>query len=63
LGHRLGVPASAEPGTLVEAVASATGHSQRQVHQLLYGPVPDSNRSLADLASQLDHLESEVSHR
>nr|WP_300339357.1 DUF4350 domain-containing protein [Actinomyces sp.] len=63
LGHRLGVPASADPGTLVAAVASAAGRSERSVHQLLYGPVPDSHRSLTDLASQLDHLESEVSHR
>ena len=63
IGHRLGVPASAEPATLVAAVTAATGLPERSVSQILYGPVPDSNRSLADLATQLDGLESEVSHR
>lgn len=61
LGRRLGVPASAEPGDLVEVVARAAGLPDRLVAGVLYGPPPPTDRSLADLAAQLDRLESEVS--
>ena len=61
LGRRLGVPASAEPGDLVEVVARAAGLPDRAVADVLYGLTPPTDRSLADLAAQLDRLESEVS--
>ena len=61
LGRRLGVPASAEPGDLVEVVARAAGLPDRVVADVLYGPTPPTDGSLADLAAQLDRLESEVS--
>lgn len=61
LGRRLGVPASAEPGDLVEVVARAAGLPDRVVAGVLHGPTPPTDRSLADLAAQLDRLESEVS--
>lgn len=61
LGRRLGVPASAEPGDLVEVVARAAGLPDRAVADVLYGPTPPTDGSLADLAAQLDRLESEVS--
>ncbi|WP_172192263.1 DUF4350 domain-containing protein [Actinomyces faecalis] len=63
LGHRLGVPASADAGALTQAVAAATGYPERAIAHLLYGPTPDSNRSLADLATHLDRIENEVSQR
>ena len=55
------MPASAEPGDLVEVVARAAGLPDRAVADVLYGLTPPTDRSLADLAAQLDRLESEVS--
>lgn len=59
---RLGLPRSAEPHALVDAVARATGRPAATVEALLYGPPPHDDHGLARLAQALDHLESEV-HR
>ncbi|PZR54379.1 DUF4350 domain-containing protein [Xylanimonas oleitrophica] len=59
---RLGVPRSADPTTLVDAVVRATGSDPTTVADLLYGPPPADDAALAALARRLDELESEV-HR
>ncbi|QPL05847.1 MULTISPECIES: DUF4350 domain-containing protein [Actinomyces] len=63
LGRRLGLSPSADGALLTDALARATSQSAPAVQELLYGPVPSDDRSLADLAVQLDHLESEVTSR
>lgn len=62
LAARLGLPHSADAGATIEAVARATGRPPEHVAHVLYGPPPSDDRALADLADELDHLESEV-HR
>ncbi|MBO3083881.1 DUF4350 domain-containing protein [Cellulomonas fengjieae] len=59
---RLGLPRSAPAPLVVDAVARATGRRSADVEALLYGPPPTDDRGLAQLARDLDHLESEV-HR
>ena len=59
---RLGLPRSAPAPLVVDAVARATGRRPADVEALLYGPPPTDDRALAQLAHDLDHLESEV-HR
>ena len=58
----LGLPRSAPPGTLVTAVAAATGRDELLVERLLYGPPPSGDTELITLTRELDILESEV-HR
>lgn len=58
----LGLPRSAPPGTLVTAVAAATGRDEALVAQLIYGPPPSGDTELITLTRELDILESEV-HR
>lgn len=60
--RRLGLPRSAGRATVVDAVAAATGRPSTVVDGLLYGLPPTDDLSLARLAAELDHLESEV-HR
>lgn len=59
---RLGLPRSAGAADVIDAVARATGRSTEQVAGLLYGPPPQDDAGLLDLARRLDELESEV-HR
>ncbi|MCV2394149.1 DUF4350 domain-containing protein [Actinotalea sp. M2MS4P-6] len=59
---RLGLPASADAPTMIEAVASATGRPTHDVAGLLYGPPPSDDAELLVLTRALDQLESEV-HR
>lgn len=60
VGRRLGVPAGAGTDELVAAVARATGRPEPLVHEVLAGAPPTDDRALADLAVQLDRLESEA---
>ncbi|AMD86510.1 hypothetical protein AXF14_01470 [Actinomyces radicidentis] len=60
LGRRLGVPAGAATDELVAAVARATGRPEPLVHEVLACDPPTDDRALADLAVQLDRLESEA---
>ncbi|MFC8599390.1 DUF4350 domain-containing protein [Isoptericola sp. NPDC057191] len=62
VARRLGVPRSADPTSLTDAVSRATGRSAHDVADLLYGPPPPDDDALAELARRLDTLESEV-HR
>lgn len=63
MGRYLGLHSGADPHQLVEAIARASGQDQEMIYQLLYGPTPTDDRSLADLAVLLDQLESEVHPR
>lgn len=59
---RIGLPRSAGPADVIDALARATGRSTDEVAHLLYGPPPTDDTGLATLARRLDELESEV-HR
>lgn len=60
--HRLGLPRSAGAHAVIDALAQATGRPAEAVAALLYGPPPKNDAGLAQLARELDELESEV-HR
>ena len=45
---------------LLEALTRATGMHRPVLDALLYGPVPANDQSLADLAVNLDNLESKA---
>ncbi|WP_240930591.1 DUF4350 domain-containing protein [Isoptericola sp. BMS4] len=62
VARRLGLPRSADPTTLTDAVARATARPAHEVAALLYGPPPTDEAQLTELAHRLDTLESEV-HR
>lgn len=59
---RLGLPRSAAPQVVIDALSRASGRRTDQIEALLYGPPPTDDNGLAQLARDLDHLESEV-HR
>lgn len=59
---RLGLPRSAGAPAVIDAVTRAAGRPAQQVSALLYGPPPNDDAGLLQLARQLDELESEV-HR
>lgn len=58
---RLGI--SAEPDAVVQAVASVTGRPQQQVHALLLGKAPMTEKLLLSMAADLVALEEEVARR
>jgi len=62
LGVRLGLPRSAGPTEMVDAVARASQRPPLSVEALLYGLPPVDDRGLVSLAQELDRLESEVHH-
>ncbi|WP_152364682.1 DUF4350 domain-containing protein [Microlunatus speluncae] len=49
-----------DPMALAAALAERTGRDSRQVHQVLFGPVPTDDDQLLDLAENLDQLEQEA---
>ena len=57
---RLGLAAGADPATIAAAVAARSGRDVAAVHAQLYGPAPDTDTALVQLAGNLDTLESEV---
>ena len=57
LSPRAGLPAGASQQAVVAALAP---RAQSDVAGLLYGPPPESDRALVDLARNLDELEREV---
>ncbi len=59
---QLGLPRSAGARDVIDALSRATGRSTEQVAGLLYGPPPNDDAGLLQLARQLDEIESEV-HR
>lgn len=60
LGKRLGLPEGAGRGEFIDALCRGGRLRPDDVDRLLYGPTPPDDRSLVDLATQLDRLESEV---
>ncbi len=58
---RLGI--SADPTAVVEAVATATGRKHQQVHALLLGEAPTTEKDMLSMAVQLTALEEEVAQR
>lgn len=60
LAHRLGVPATAGPDALLDALARATGRDGAALAALLYGPSPGDDAALLALVHALDTLEAEV---
>ncbi|MFO7243840.1 MAG: DUF4350 domain-containing protein [Actinomycetes bacterium] len=62
LGKRLGVPRTSTQEALVAAVARASGRDGVEVSALLFGPPPESESAMMELAQALDQLEREV-HR
>lgn len=63
LGRTLGLGTDAGRAEMVEATARASGRPPQYVDTILYGQIPRDDRSLADLAVELDRLESEVHPR
>ncbi|MBI9114814.1 DUF4350 domain-containing protein, partial [Sanguibacter suaedae] len=62
MAQRLGLPRTTGPDALVATVARAADRPAADVGALLYGPPPAGDVELTRLATDLDHLESEV-HR
>lgn len=60
LSHALGLGAAASRESLLEALTRATGMQRPVLDALLYGPAPANDQSLADLAVNLDNLESKA---
>jgi len=60
LSARFGLPAHAEPRTLVEAIAAHTARPATDVGALLFGQAPDTEADLVALADALDALEHDV---
>lgn len=56
----MGLPTRAEPGVVVDAVASRSRRPPRDVTALLYGAAPPDDAALVRLADDLDALEREV---
>lgn len=62
LATATGLPRTAGPEELTEAVSSATGRTVESISSLLYGPPPTRSKQLTQLAEALKALESEVRH-
>lgn len=58
---RLGV--SAEPASVVQAVAALTGRKPQDVHDLLRGAAPTTEKQMLSMAVELTALEEEVARR
>jgi Domain of unknown function (DUF4350) len=56
----LGLPATAIPAEVVSALAARSRLSAGQLEQLLFGPAPETDGGLVQLADDLDALEREV---
>lgn len=60
LATRLGFPLSASPALVIERVAQAAGADPAAIAPLLYGPPPDTDNDLVNLATRLKDLEGEL---
>jgi hypothetical protein len=61
LGPGVGLAPTDQPAIVAARLAEATGRTVDEVAALLYGPVPNTDRDLLDLAQRLDALEKETS--
>ena len=59
LATRLGLPPGTEPNVVVRRIAEATDTRAEALSALLYGAPPATDPELLDLATRLQHLESE----
>lgn len=60
MGRTLAVPANAEPATVCQAIATRTNLDYSAVEEALITGVASTDAQLTDLASRIDHIESEV---
>ncbi|MFZ0323195.1 MAG: DUF4350 domain-containing protein [Actinomycetes bacterium] len=60
LVRTLHLPSASSSDSIVAAAAGRTGRSAMAVRALLYGPTPNDDSALVDLARSLDALEKEV---
>jgi len=60
---RLGLPASAPPGLVIDRLAQATGDPPSAVEALCYGPPPPTDTALVELATGLTDLERKLTTR
>jgi hypothetical protein len=60
IADRLQLARDSRPDLLVEAVASVTGRPAHDLHDLLYGAAPASDRSLIQLATTLAELDDQL---
>lgn len=63
LARALRLGAAADPAAVVEAAATATGRPHQQVHALLLGEAPQTEREMLSMAVELTALEEEVAPR
>ncbi|CAM3632192.1 DUF4350 domain-containing protein [Kibdelosporangium persicum] len=56
----LGLPSDAPPAAITESVAARTGRPGADVHAVLFGPPPNTEQALVQLADALDALANEV---
>jgi hypothetical protein len=56
----LGLPSDAGPQAITEGVTARTGRHGVEVHAVLFGPPPDTEQALVQLADELDALANEV---
>ena len=63
LAHALRLGHAADPHTVVDAVATLTGHTPAHVHDLLLGPAPTTEKDMLSMAVELTALEEEVAQR
>lgn len=61
LRPRLGLAVNATPPAVVMAAAARSGMDHTALHYQLFGPPPDSDTDLVQLAHQLDDIERQVS--
>jgi hypothetical protein len=57
---RLGLSNSAEPPAIVSAVAQRSGEHAQTLAHILFGPPPQSDDGLVNLARELDNIERQV---
>jgi hypothetical protein len=55
-----GLPVTASQDAVVAALAPRSAQTPARVRELLYGPAPESDRALVELARDLDTFEREV---
>nr|WP_245346938.1 DUF4350 domain-containing protein [Arthrobacter stackebrandtii] len=63
LARQLRLGLAAEPGAVVQAAATATGRPPQQLHALLLGPVPETEKQMLSMAVELTALEEDVARR
>ncbi|MHA7175508.1 DUF4350 domain-containing protein [Arthrobacter sp. Sr24] len=63
LAHALRLGHAAEPSAVVEAVAAASSRSSAQIHAILLGEPPTTEKDMLRIAADLAALEEEVARR